>query len=221
MNQITTTIVVSALMAIISIGCSQPSNRTLLEKGSDAMWQERWSDAAADFTKATLQHPGDWQAQYKLGQCLMEMGEPQLASQSLAIAEALEPSKTEIADLYAESLFACGQQDKLFSFLYSRAKQQHTSRAWTRFAEYAMDLDDPDSATNAINTAITLSDGTDEAPYILGATLAERLGDNDKAILLWQRAWIINPRDENISNALRSHGEIPGPTMTGIVDDSQ
>jgi tetratricopeptide (TPR) repeat protein len=221
MNQITTTIVGSVLLAIIGIGCSQPSNKALLEKGSYAMWQERWSDAAADFTKATLQHPGDWQAQYNLGQCLMEMGEPQLASQSLAIAEALKPSNTEIADLYAKSLFACGQQDKLFSFLYTRAKKQHTTRAWARFAEYAMDLDDPDSASNAIRTAITLSDGTDASPYILGATLAERLGENDKAIHLWQQAWLINPSDENISNALRAHGVIPGPTMTGIVDDSQ
>ena len=193
----------------------------LLENGNYAMWQERWSDAAADFTKATLQHPGDWQAQYKLGQCLMEMGEPQLASQSLAIAEALQPSKIEVADLYAKSLFACGQKDKLFSFLYTRATKQHTTRAWTRFAEYAMDVDDPDSAANAINTAIAISDGTDASPYILGATLAERLGNNDKAIRMWQQAWIINPSDENISNALRAHGEVPGPTMTGIVDESR
>ena len=221
MKQITTTIVGGALLAIISTGCSQPSNTTLLEKGNYAMWQERWSDAAADYKKATLQHPGDWQAQYKLGQCLMEMGEPQLASQSLAIAEALEPSNIEVGDLYAKSLYDCGRQDQLFSFLYSRAKKQQTVRAWTSFAEYAMDLDDPDSATNAINTAITLSDGTDANPYILGATLAERLGENDKAIHLWQQAWLISPSDENISNALRAHGEIPGPTMTGIVDDSQ
>ena len=151
----------------------------------------------------------------------MEMGEPQLASQSLAIAEALKPNNTDIADFYARSLYACGQQDKLFSFLSSRAKKQHTVRAWTRFAEYAMDLDDPDSATNAINTAIELSDGTDATPYVLAATLAERLGDNDRAVTYWQQAWIINPYDETIANALRAHGEIPGPTMTGIVDDTQ
>ena len=51
-----------------------------------------------------------------------------------------------------------------------------------------MDLDDPDSATNAINTAITVSDGTDATPYVLAATLAERLGDNEQAITYWQQA---------------------------------
>ncbi len=221
MKQITTTIIGSALLSITVLGCGQPSNTALLERGSYSMWQGRWTDAAADYKKATLQHPGDWEAQYKLGQCKMELGEPQLASQSLAIAEALQPNNNDIADLYAKSLFECGQQDKLFSFLHSRAKKQHTVQSWTRFAEYAVVLDDPDSATNAINTAIALSDGTDTGPYVLAATLAERLGDNDMAITFWQQAWVINPQDDNIANALRSHGEIPGPTMTGSVDENQ
>ncbi len=220
MKQITTSLIGSILLSTF-LGCSQPSNKALLERGNYAMWQERWSDASTNFTKATMQHPGDWEAQYKLGQCQMEMGEPQLASQSLAIAEALKPENDEIADLYAKSLLQSGEQDKLFSFLHTRATKQHSVRAWTRFAEYAMDLDDPDSATNAINTAIALGDGTDTRPYIIAATLAERLGDNQRAVSIWQKAWSIDPYNENIANALRSHGEIPGPTMTGSVNETQ
>jgi Tfp pilus assembly protein PilF len=84
-----------------------------------------------------------------------------------------------------------------------------------------MDIGDPDSATNALNTAMSLSDGTDARPYALAATLAERLGDDDRAITLWQQAWIIDPHNENFANALRSHGEVPGPTMTGVVNETQ
>jgi Tfp pilus assembly protein PilF len=84
-----------------------------------------------------------------------------------------------------------------------------------------MDLDDPDSATNAINTAIAISDGTDAGPYVIAATFAERLGDDALAINRWREAWMIDPTNEDISNALRAHGIVPGPTMTGVDDNEQ
>jgi|TARA_B100001964_G_C14163324_1_gene567830 tetratricopeptide (TPR) repeat protein len=203
---------------IIIGGCSQPSNTTLLEQGNYAMWQGRWSDAANAFTKATSQHPGDWEANYNLGKCYLEMGEPQMASQSLAVAESLRPEDTEIADLYAESLLLSGERDLLFTFLLGRAKRVESVRAWMVFAEYTMEIDDPDSATTAINMAIKLSNGSDARPYVIAATFAERLGDDTLAVTRWKEAWIIEPTNEDISNALRAHGIVPGPTMTGVDD---
>jgi tetratricopeptide (TPR) repeat protein len=200
--------------------CGQPSNTTLLERGNYAMWQGRWSEAATSFQKATEQHPGDWRAQYHLGQCYLEMGDATSASQSLAVAESLRPSDTEIAALYAESLLLSNEQDKLYTFLLQRAQKQQTVNDWIAFAEYAMDLDDPDSAINAINTAIAISDGTNAQPYIIAASFAERLDDGTLAVNRWREAWIIEPSNENVSNALRAHGIVPGPTMTGV-DDSQ
>jgi len=200
------------------VGCGQPSNTALLEQGNYAMWQNRWSDASNAFQKAVSQHPGDWEAQYNLGQCYIEMGEPRKASQALAVAESLRPADTSIADLYAESLLLSGERDLLFSFLLQRAKRVETVRAWMVFAEYTMDIDDPDSATTAIDTAIALSNGIDARPFVVAATFAERLGDDTLAITRWKEAWMIEPTNEDISNALRSHGIVPGPTMTGVDD---
>ena len=185
------------------------------------MWQGRWSDAATSFNKAIAQHPGDWEAQYHLGQCYMELGDPLKASQSLAVAESLRPTDTEISDLYAESLLQNGERDRLYSFLLHKAQKQQTVHAWIVFAEYATDLDDPDSAMNAINTAIAISDGTDARPYMIAATYAERLGDDTLAVRRWQEAWVIEPTNETISNALRAHGVVPGPTMTSIDDSDE
>jgi len=199
-------------------GCGQPSNTTLLERGNYAMWQGRWSDAATSFQMAAEQHPGDWQAQYHLGQCYLEMGDATSASQSLAVAESLRPADSEIAALYAESLLLSNEQDKLYSFLLNRAQKQQTVNDWIIFAEYTMDLDDPDSATNAINTAITISNGTDAQPYIIAASFAERLGDDTLAVHRWREAWMIEPSNDSVSNALRAHGIVPGPTMTGVDD---
>ena len=184
------------------------------------MWQGRWSDAATSFQKATLQHPGDWRAQYHLGQCYLEMGDATSASQSLAVAESLMPGDSEIAALYAESLLLSNEQNKLYTFLLQRAQKQQTTNDWIIFAEYTMDLDDPDSAVNAINTAIAISNGTNTRPYIIAASFAERLGDDTLAVMRWREAWVIEPSNDTISNALRAHGIVPGPTMTGV-DDSQ
>jgi cytochrome c-type biogenesis protein CcmH/NrfG len=192
-----------------------------MERGDYAMWQGRWTDATDDYRAAAEMHPGDWRAQFGYGQCLLKIDEPQSASHVLAIAESLRPTNTAIADLLAEALLRSGNNDRLYSFLHNRAKKYKTVHAWTRMAEYTMELDDPDSATVAINTAIAISNGTDATPYIAAASIAEGLGDDSLAITRWREAWHIDPHNEYIETALRSHGEVPGPTMTGSVDNSE
>ena len=180
------------------------------------MWQGRWADAATSFDQAAEQHPGDWEAQYRLGQCYMEMGDPLKASQSLAIAASLRPLNNRISNLYSSSLFLSGQEDQLFTYLHNRARKLQTSAAWTTFAEFAILLEDPDSATNALDTAIALNDGTFILPYIIAATYAEQLGDDNLAVQRWQEAWMIEPTNGIVNDALRAHGVVPGPTMTGV-----
>lgn len=219
MKQIIILLITTVLLTLVN--CSSPANTTLMNRGDRAMWQGRWADAAADYEKAIQQHPGDWEAQYNLGKCCLELGDPLKASHSLSIAETLQPTNTEVADLLASALLQCDEHDRLFSFLQTRAKKMQTARAWTKFAECAISLDDPDTATVAINTAISVSGGQDATPYIVGAMIAERIGNNDVATKRWQEAWYINPDDQRVSDALRSHGIVPGPTMTGITPEQE
>ena len=203
------------------IGCGRPSNTALMKQGDYAMWQGRWADAATNYEKASEQHPGEWEAQYKLGQCYLEMGDPLQACHALSIAESIQPQKNEIADLLSTALMECDNRNGLYTFLQTRATKVQTSRAWTKFAEYSMAMDDPDTAVQAINTAIVMNTSSSAYPYIVAATFAERLGDNTLAVKHWKDAWSIDPNNERVSNALRSHGEVPGPTMTGISTDTE
>jgi len=214
-----TAILVLTGVILVLTNCGRPANTALIERGDYAMWQSRWADAATNYLQAIDQHPGDWEAQYKLGQCYLEMGEPLKASHSLAIAESIQPKNDEIADLYATALMECGDKDALFAYLQNRAQTMQTEKAWTKFAEYAMALDDPDSATNAINTAIAVGQEKSEAPYIVAALFAERLGDESLALKRWKEAWYINTSNKQAADALRSYGEIPGPTMTGNAEE--
>jgi len=212
-------LLITASATIFLAGCGQPSTTVLMEKGSFAMWQGRWSDAATSYTKITQLYPGDWEAHYHLGQCLLELGDPQGASASLEIANTVVPTKIEVGDLLAESYLAAGDENKLFTFLEQQATEQQTVRAWTRFAEYAMAISDPDNATMAINTAIALDAGETSKPYIVAASFAEQLGDDTLALQRWKEAWAIDPNNTQVSDALRGHGEVPGPTMTGAVQE--
>ena len=219
MKQLSITFIGCVIFTIA--GCGQPSNSFLMERGDYAMWQERWVDATNDYRAAAEMHPGDWRAQYGYGQCLLKIDEPQLASHALTIAETIRPTNTAIADLLAEALLRSGSNDQLYSFLSKRAQKYQTVHSWTRMAEYTMELDDPDSATNAINTAIAISNGSSARPYIVAASIAEKLGDDTLAIDHWKNAWHIDPNNEYIETSLRARGEVPGPTMTGSADDSE
>ncbi len=212
-----TSLLITASATLFIAACGQPSTTALMEKGSFAMWQGRWSDAAEKYTEITQMHPGDWRAHFNLGKCLLELGDPKGAATSLEIANTVVPNNQEVSDLLAESYLAAGNENKLFTFLETHAKKQQTVRAWTRFAEYAMAISDPDSAMIAINTAIALDNGTTAKPYIVSASFAEQLGDDSLAIQRWKEAWAIDPLNTQVADALRGHGEIPGPTMTGAV----
>ena len=210
-------LLIAASAMLLLSACGQPSTTSLMEKGHFAMWQGRWSDAAEKYVVITQMHPGDWEAHYRLGQCLLELGDPQGASTSLEIANTVVPTNVEVSDLLAESYLAAGNENKLFTFLEQQAKERQSVRAWTRFAEYAMAISDPDNAGIAINTAIMLDEGTTAKPYIVAATFAEQLGDDTLAISRWKEAWAIDASNEQIADALRGHGEVPGPTLTGAV----
>ena len=69
----------------------------------------------------------------------------------------------------------------------------------------------------AINTAIALDAGNTSKPYIVAASFAEQLGDDTLAIQRWKEAWAIDASNEQVADALRGHGEVPGPTLTGAV----
>jgi tetratricopeptide (TPR) repeat protein len=214
-----TSLLITTSATLFLAGCGQPSTTALMEKGSFAMWQGRWSDAATSYSEITRLHPGDWEAHYHLGQCLLELGDPQSASASLEIANTVVPTNTEVSDLLAESYLAAGDENKLYTFLEQQATEQQTVRAWTRLAEYAMAISDPDNATMAINKAIALDAGATAKPYIVAASFAEQLGDDTLAIQRWKEAWAADPNNPQIADALRGHGEVPGPTMTGAVQE--
>jgi len=174
---------------------------------------EMYAAAADDYRELTERYPGDWVGHYQYGLCNLELGNYGEARRSLRVALDRRPGEVKIEDALAESMFRARDAESLYAFLRERAESTQSASAYLRLARYAMEMDDPDSAKVAIETAIVLDEGRTVDPYIAAADLAERIGDREGAVRRLCQAYGIDPKNTIVADRLRAMGEIPGPTI--------
>jgi tetratricopeptide (TPR) repeat protein len=200
--------------AILSTGCA--SQRPVEQHRETANWCFERGDymtAAEHFQPIVERYPGDWEAQYRLGLCYLELERPVEARRALEVAHTRKPQNEDIADALADAMFQCNDPDQLFAFVRQRAESLQTVRAWHRVAKYATLMRDPDSTKVALDTAIALDEGKTVEPYLLAADFNEQLGNLDEAVRRLRQAYGIDPLNEDVNQRLRDLGEIPGPTI--------
>jgi predicted TPR repeat methyltransferase len=82
-------------------------------------------------------------------------------------------------------------------------------------ADYALQMDDADTATTAINGAILLAEGNDFEPYMKAVEIAEKLGDTKTAARRLRQAYTIAPKAPAVGAKLVEYGLAVEPT-TGL-----
>jgi Tfp pilus assembly protein PilF len=82
-------------------------------------------------------------------------------------------------------------------------------------ADYALPMNDADTATTAVNGAILLADGKDFEPYLKAVEVAEKLGDTKTASRRLRQAYAINPKSPAVGAKLAEYGLAAEPT-TGL-----
>lgn len=200
-----------ASLAIL-IGCERPIE-TIRASGDFQFEHGDYAAAAPEYAEITARYPGDWQAHYRLGQSLLEIGKPAEARHALEIAHSRRPHDSHVADALAEAMYQQGDETRLFAFLRERAESTQNVEAYLRLARYAVDLSDPDSAKVALEAAIEFDDGRTVEPYLEAAAFALRLGDVDLALRRLRQAYSVSPRDNRVRQRIRDLGEVPGPTL--------
>jgi tetratricopeptide (TPR) repeat protein len=118
-----------------------------------------------------------------------------------------------LAQGLAESMFRQVYESRLFAFLKKRASNLQTINAYLLVAKYALEMNDPDTARVALETAIKIDDNMSVEPYLQIAQLNERLGNLDEAIRRLRQAYGINPDDLRVKQALVALGETPSPAI--------
>ena len=206
----------SFLMLLLAFagGCAsiRPVDR-IREDGDRLFDRGEYAQASSEYREIVDRYPGDWEAQYRYGLCQLELGFPERARTAIKVAHDRRPDDLEIADALAEAIFQTGDAPQLYAFLRSRVDAEGTAHAWLMLGRYSMELNDPDSARVAIDTAIALDPESSVEPYLAAADLAERLGDIPLAVRRLRQAYGIEPRNAEVARRLRGHGEIPGPTI--------
>ena len=200
--------------ATILTGCAmQRPTHEIREAGDWHFKRGDYARAAQEYQEIAARHPGDWEAQYKLGLSLLETGDLRDARRALEIAHDRKPDNPDVVDALAEAMYRQGDEAQLFAFLRDRAQSTQTVRAYLRLGKYAAEMNDPDSAQVAVRTAIELDNGRTVEPYLVASEFAQARGQVDEAVRRLRQAYGINPDDERVLTRLRELGEIPGPTL--------
>lgn len=209
-----TLLILAAFISVSGASCTGVRPTHLIRRDAEFQYAHaRFEEATAGYQELVDRNPGDWQAQYWLGVCLLETGAPSDARLALEQAHSLKPGREEVADALAEAMFQTGAENELFAFLREQADQSRSTRAYLNLARYSVELGDLDSASIATLTAIEIDEGRSVEPYLARAALAARLGNSSEVVRRLRQAYGINPYDQRISDKLREYGEIPGPTF--------
>ncbi|MHC5113135.1 MAG: tetratricopeptide repeat protein [Planctomycetota bacterium] len=195
-------------------GCAgQRSIDKISDSGHRLYKHGDYAAAADEFQEIADRYPGDWRAQYMLGMCRLELGQINDARRAMEIAWTRRPGDPDVADGLATAMLRGGDEETLYRFLQDRAEQTQSVTDYLRLARFTMDMNDPDSARLAVDTAIELDGGLSVEPYLVAADLAERVGDLERAVLRLRQAYAIDPQSRDVSTRLRMLGEVPGPTI--------
>ena len=201
------------LAATLLHGCGYTSTEALRNKADFRFKRGEYHQAVSDYSEIVARYPGDWRVQQRLGECYLEIGDPNRAREALEVAHSHRPINTQIIDSLAEAMFRQGDETRLFAFLRARAESTQSPAAYLRLARFSIELNDPDSAKLAIDTAIVLDDARTVEPYFAAANLAQRVGNIDDAIFRLRQALGVDPKDKRVLQRLDELGEIPGPTL--------
>lgn len=201
---------VGATMLAGPTGCTQQRRpiEVVRASGDQKFKVGNYAGARDEYAEIVSQFPGDWQAQYKLGLSMIETQQYARARQALETAYTLRPTQ-EVADGFAKALFMQKDESRLFAFLRERATTTRATPAYLELGRYSVELNDPDSAKVAFDTAIEVDRGKTTEPYIEAAKLEERLGHLDVAVNRLRQAYGINPYDTRVHEMLRRMGEDP------------
>ncbi len=203
----------AALILVASSGCGPRPATAIMDSGNRYFDRGNYERAAAEFAEVIERYPGDWSAHYMYGLSELQLKQPAKARTALEVAQSLRPGDPGVVDALAEAMFQEGSDAELFTFLKGQAESERSVRAYMRWAQYSLELGDPDSARAANQTAIMIDEGETVEPYLQAAIIAEQLGDVDEALRRLRQAYGIDPADSRVTDRLRALGEVPGPTI--------
>lgn len=197
-------------------GCAAGRPMIVARKEADHHFQyAQYEKAASAYREILEKAPGDSDVEYRYGVCLANLGQLREARTHCETAHAANPTSEEVAAGLAEVYFKLGEKQKLVQLLQDRGNLQRSIPSFMLLADYALRMDDPDTANSAVRSAILLAGDKDARPYIKGVEVAERLGDTKTATDRLRQAYAIDPKLPAVRMKLAEYG-MAAESSTGL-----
>jgi len=211
-------------LLIGAMGCADVMtySRDSHRQGMKLYQQGNYADAAGAFRNSVRQNPRNYQGYYYLGASYEQLGQHQQAIASYRTArqtigltiEGREDRafRHKILDSLASAIARSDQRDIETNAVQREAQEKQSGESWLLLAKVYAYRGDADSAIDAYNRAALLEPHNFEIAKEYGLYL-ERVGQRQRAEQPLRRAYSLNPQDDQVNQALRRIGVVPGPAI--------
>ncbi len=210
----------TALLLGACAGDSQRGLHMVEASGDRAVQDKNFELASSEYGEVVARRPGRWDTRVKLGEALINTGEPALAREQLEVAYTMRPTNARVLDLLATAMLDSGDTNAMTRELRFAAEESGKAADWYRLGVFLARAGDDDAAEIALLTAARLDGGRRIAFQKGLAKFYTSLGDQKKALQRYRMALFLDPDDADVQLALRSMGHVPGPTF-GLVPREQ
>jgi tetratricopeptide (TPR) repeat protein len=163
----------------------------------------RYEEASTAYLEIIDKYPGDWQAEYRYGMCLVKLGNPKVARTHIETAADANPANREVAFALADVYASLDERARMTELLRSRALRLSETESWVKLAELARQLNDLDLEELAVANGLRMRGESQWQMYVYDAKRAEAAGNTDLAMRRLRQAYYLNPYSPIVTTMLR------------------
>ena len=192
------------------------------DEGMGYYQQKDYADAAGAFRNAVRQVPNDYTDEYYLANCYAAQGQWQQAIQCYSTAREVmsidgfgqqdTKMKYQVLDGLASAIASSDTRDSDINAAVAKAQSRQSADDYLLLAKIYVNRGDADSAIDAYDRAAMIDPENFYVAKEYGLYLL-RLGQNQKAEIPLRRAYAIDSTDQQVADALRQIGVVPGPSI--------
>lgn len=194
-------LVVLAATTLVGCGGSRAIHVARAEGDFHYQWG-RYEEAAPAYLEIIEQYPGDWEAEYRYGMCLVHLGREKEARTHIETAAARNPVNQEVAFALADVYAKLNERGRLVQLLKSRANERAEVESWLKLAELGRQLNDLDTEDMAITAALQVKGESQWKAYVRSSELAEAADRPADAVRRIRQAYFLNPHSPIVINRL-------------------
>ncbi|MBL9120905.1 MAG: tetratricopeptide repeat protein [Phycisphaerae bacterium] len=203
-------LVATAFLGCAGCGGSRAVHVARAEGDFHYQWG-RYEEAAPAYLEIIDRYPGDWEAEYRYGMCLVHLGREKEARTHIETAAARNPESQEVAFALADVYAKLNERGRLVQLLKSRANERAEVESWLKLAELGRGLNDLDLEHMAITAALQVKGESQWKAYVRASELAEAAERPDEAVRRIRQAYYLNPHSPIVINRLETMRIERGP----------